>query len=308
MHPKVSIIIPVYNAEEYIHRCLASILLQTFTDFECILVDDCTPDNSGKICDEYAAKDPRIKVIHNAHNKGSSLSRKIGFENSSGEFIQFVDSDDWIEPDMTEKLYAKAVSEDLDMVICDCFYVKNDSRINIKQDFSSLDKITLIKKIINRRVKSYLYNKFLKKELLMVAKFPVYSRCEDYYLSIQNFYNSNKIGYINEYFYHYHYNPQSLSQNKERMLLGLIEENKNWCAIIDFLKEKYESIRIFDPELSRKINNLKLKYFFNKDLRNMKDLFRIYPESKFYRQFLFALVRKIIKKYRFFVIKNKHSR
>ncbi len=113
--PKVSAIVPVYNVEKYLNRCVDSILNQTFTDFELILVDDGSPDNSGKICDEYAEKDSRVKVIHK-ENGGVSVARNLGIETSVGEYITFIDSDDWIEAQMFEQLYNAA--ENCDIIFC----------------------------------------------------------------------------------------------------------------------------------------------------------------------------------------------
>lgn len=97
--PTLSIIVPVYKVEPYLHRCVDSILAQTFTDFELILVDDGSPDNCGAICDEYAAKDSRILVIHK-ENGGLSDARNAGLDIAKGEYIGFVDSDDYISPQM----------------------------------------------------------------------------------------------------------------------------------------------------------------------------------------------------------------
>ena len=93
MQPKISVIVPVYKVEKYLHRCIDSILTQTFTDFELVLVDDGSPDGSGAICDEYAKKDKRVKVIHK-ENGGVNSARLEGFKNSNGKFLVFVDSED----------------------------------------------------------------------------------------------------------------------------------------------------------------------------------------------------------------------
>lgn len=92
---KISVIVPVYNVEKYLSRCIDSIISQTFSDFELILVDDGSTDSSGKICDEYGKKDGRVKVIHK-RNGGLSSARNCGLENAKGNYICFVDSDDWI--------------------------------------------------------------------------------------------------------------------------------------------------------------------------------------------------------------------
>ena len=104
MHPKISVIVPVYKAEKYLHRCVDSILAQSYTDFELLLIDDGSPDNSGAICDEYAIKDSRVRVFHK-QNGGASSARNKGLDHANGEWVSFVDSDDWIEPQMVESLF-----------------------------------------------------------------------------------------------------------------------------------------------------------------------------------------------------------
>ena len=103
MHPKISIIIPIYKVEKYIRECLDSILNQTFTDWEALLIDDGSPDNSGVICDEYAAKDNRFKVFHK-ENGGVSSARNLGLEKATGEWVTFIDADDWIEKEAVYQL------------------------------------------------------------------------------------------------------------------------------------------------------------------------------------------------------------
>lgn len=114
---KISIIVPIYKVEPYLCRCIDSILNQTFTDFECILVDDGSPDNCPRICDEYAKKDKRIKVIHKP-NGGLSDARNAGLDIAQGEYIGFVDSDDWIHPQMYEILYNINKRYNTDIAVC----------------------------------------------------------------------------------------------------------------------------------------------------------------------------------------------
>ena len=115
--PELSIIVPVYKVEPYLRRCLDSILAQTFRDFELILIDDGSPDNCGAICDEYAAKDSRIIVIHQK-NQGVSAARNAGLDIAKGTYLGFVDSDDWIEPEMYETMIATAKEKQVDVVAC----------------------------------------------------------------------------------------------------------------------------------------------------------------------------------------------
>ena len=113
--PKISVIVPVYNTEQYLHRCIDSILAQTYTDFELLLIDDGSKDNSGKICNEYAAKDSRVRVFHK-ENGGVSSARNIGLDNAKGGWISFVDSDDWISTEYLENLF-NAVDNTVDLVV-----------------------------------------------------------------------------------------------------------------------------------------------------------------------------------------------
>jgi glycosyltransferase involved in cell wall biosynthesis len=99
--PIITVIAPVYKVERYLRRCIDSILVQTLTDFECILIDDGSPDNCPTICDEYAGNDERIRVIHQ-ENRGTAFARDAGIKNAKGEFLVFVDSDDWLEPNALE--------------------------------------------------------------------------------------------------------------------------------------------------------------------------------------------------------------
>lgn len=116
--PKISVIVPVYKVEKYLRACIDSILAQTFTDFELILIDDGSPDNCGAICDEYAEKDARIRVFHK-ENGGVSSARNLGIERSRGEWIAFVDSDDWVESDKFSKFCEQiaGVNEQIDLII-----------------------------------------------------------------------------------------------------------------------------------------------------------------------------------------------
>ena len=117
--PKLSVIVPVYNTEKYLRECVDSILAQTFTDFELILVNDGSTDGSGAICDEYALKDPRVRVIHQ-ENGGVTRARKAAMRIAAGSWISFVDSDDWISPVMFDTMIEKATGE-TQIVICDAY-------------------------------------------------------------------------------------------------------------------------------------------------------------------------------------------
>ena len=115
--PKLSVIVPVYNTEKYLRECIDSILAQTFTDFELILVDDGSTDGSGIICDEYADKDPRVQVIHQ-QNGGATVARRSGVRIARGEYVTFVDSDDWIDSDFYAPMIEKIKETGADVLVC----------------------------------------------------------------------------------------------------------------------------------------------------------------------------------------------
>lgn len=126
--PELSIIVPVYKVERYLPKCIDSILAQTFTDFELILIDDGSPDRCGQICDEYAAKDERITVIHQ-ENKGVSAARNAGLDIAKGTYIGFVDSDDWIEPEMYMAMMNTTSKESADVVLCGFQYFNGTEEV-----------------------------------------------------------------------------------------------------------------------------------------------------------------------------------
>lgn len=127
--PEISIIVPVYKAEKYLPQCIESILAQTFTDFELILVDDGSPDDSGAICDTYSEKDNRIKVIHQ-DNAGVSAARNAALDIARGKYIMFCDSDDWVEPDWCKCMYEAIQTPNVVMAVCGYKEWKNDLLIN----------------------------------------------------------------------------------------------------------------------------------------------------------------------------------
>lgn len=122
----ISVIVPVYKVEDYLSRCVDSILAQTYRNLEIILVDDGSPDNCGRICDDYAHRDPRIRVIHKV-NGGLSSARNAGLDTARGEYIAFVDSDDWIEPEMYETMLALAIREDVPLVCAGRYDVESET-------------------------------------------------------------------------------------------------------------------------------------------------------------------------------------
>ena len=168
MTPKISVIVPVYKAEQFLHRCVDSILSQSFADLELILVDDGSPDNSGTICDEYAAKDKRVKVIHKA-NGGVSTARNVGIENAQGEWLTFIDADDYIEQGFL------SIPEDAteDLLIQNYRVQKQDEFKNIEFEKCVVTEFGVLE-LINENIVKQIYRvpwaKFFRKSIIIDNK------------------------------------------------------------------------------------------------------------------------------------------
>jgi len=141
---KISIVVPIYNTGEYLHKCIKSILAQSLNEFELILVNDGSTDNSGDICDEYAKSDSRVKVIHKK-NEGVSIARNVGIEMATGEYIGFIDSDDWIEINMYSDMYNFANKYNVDIVMCDTVS-KFDNAPDVPDTIVELNEDILLQK------------------------------------------------------------------------------------------------------------------------------------------------------------------
>lgn len=204
MSPKVSIIVPVYKAEKYLHRCLDSIIAQTFKDWELLLVDDGSPDNSGKLCDEYAQKDNRIKVFHK-ENGGVSSARQMGLDNATGEYTIHADPDDWVEPTMLEELYSKAIEDNADIVICDSFNEYSNKQEYAKQNIICCESNSILRQIILGTMSGAVWNKLIKRSVITNnnIKFPPITYCEDVFFTCDLLRYDLKITYIDKAFYHY---------------------------------------------------------------------------------------------------------
>lgn len=202
--PKISVIVPVYNTEKYLHRCIDSILAQTFTDFELLLIDDGSKDSSGTICDEYAAKDARVRVFHK-ENGGVSSARNLGLDQAKGEWITFVDSDDWIHALMYKKMLGKAVCDNADVVYCDIALCFTEETKIWKATEYNLNKVRFLNNFIlcdwtslcNVLIKSKLF----KSNRIKHPRDVTY--CEDFHVSVRIMFHATKISYVPEAFYCY---------------------------------------------------------------------------------------------------------
>ena len=218
--PKISVIVPVYNTEKYLHRCVDSILAQTYTDFELLLINDGSTDSSGTICDEYAAKDLRVRVFHK-ENGGVSKARNWGIENAQGDFLFFLDSDDWLALDACDVLLHNMSNDNADCVICGF----NQTHGNIwAPPFNRVyDRIEDLQADfdfwLNTELLSSSVNKLYKKRLLRTPFPEDMSFGEDLIFSLKYIKGCSRISFIpNPLYQHEVYNSTSLTHsfNKNR--------------------------------------------------------------------------------------------
>lgn len=206
-----SIIVPVYNVEKYLDKCLASISEQTFKEFECIVVDDGSSDNSNDIIDRYVNKDQRFKVIHQK-NMGISAARNAGLAIAQGDYIAFVDSDDYISNEYLEKFALKIANTDADIVICGFIEVLKDSQKTVCFEAPSTEVIK--QNILADIWPSYPWNKCYKKYLFENIRFPVGKIFEDLLTIPEVCLNAHKIVCIPEKLYYYNrQNFNSITSN-----------------------------------------------------------------------------------------------
>ena len=202
--PNLSIIVPIYNVEQYIHKCVDSILNQKFEDFELILVDDGSPDNCGKICDEYAQKDKRVRVIHKG-NGGVSSARNLGIDEAKGEYISFVDPDDWIDKDMYIETISKIEELALEIIcfdVCEVRDKKSFVRYKYEEDRLFRAKDALYEILVDG-IDNSPCNKVYKKSVWDKVRFPIGRRFEDVATIYKTFHKSSKVGYMKKAFYYY---------------------------------------------------------------------------------------------------------
>lgn len=213
---KISVIIPIYNVEKYLKRCIESIIKQTYSNLEIILVDDGSPDGCAKICDEYKNKDERIVVIHKK-NGGLSDARNAGLEVATGEIISYIDSDDYVDLDMYEKMTKAMEEKNADIVVCgtNIDYEDGHTKVKCEKEEKSFNREEALIEL--NSFKSFdmaVWNKLYKREVVDKIEFPVGKKSEDYFVMYQYFARAKKVVIINQAKYHYFQRSNSISRGK----------------------------------------------------------------------------------------------
>lgn len=232
----ISVIVPVYKVEKYLQECIDSIIAQTYTNLEIILVDDGSPDSCGRICDEYAEKDNRIKVIHQK-NCGVSIARNAGLNNAIGDYIGFVDSDDYLESNMFEELYNCLKTYGSDIAICGVKKFEKSSR-SFFYGNKTIDKSEFLQALLKEDIASFLCNKLFKKELFDGIRFPEGEVFEDIKIFHLIGEKVSSVSLTDGTFYNYRIREGSITYSNR----GKINE---WLAATHTRSERYKNTEFY---------------------------------------------------------------
>lgn len=259
MKPKVSIIVPVYKTQETLEKCVNSLFEQTLQEIEIILVDDGSPDESGKMCDSFC-EDSRVHVVHK-ENGGLSSARNAGLKIASGDYIGFVDSDDYVHPEMFNKLYDKIESDKSDMCICSHFTVNADGNI-VEHHFQNMPKLLsrseILKMLIlpmigivpgtdEKEIEGFVYRNLYRKDIILNYEFKSEREffAEDVISALELYKECEQISILDECLYYYKYNGESLSNIYRTKVYKLLNNLLEWEDA--YLKKE----RLFDQEKQR---------------------------------------------------------
>lgn len=243
----ISVIVPVYKVEEYIDRCVASLLKQTYQNLEIILVDDGSPDNCPAICDAYAKQDGRIKVIHK-ENGGLSDARNVAIDVARGKYLGFVDSDDYIQEDMYEKLICAAKESEADIVVCG-HYIERGNKLTIEE--APRDEVQILSGreaqlllLQDKAMKNYAWNKLYDKKVFDGIRYPYRRNFEDVATTYLLFNKANKVCWIPDILYFYQMRDDSISSrnSSDEKWYGnckdIVKAHQERCEFYSRLKDK----------------------------------------------------------------------
>lgn len=241
MVKKISVIVPVYNVENYLKQCVDSILNQTYKDLEVFLVDDGSTDNSARICDEYALIDKRVRVYHK-ENSGQSGARNMALDLVTGDYVAFVDSDDYLAPDMYEKLMINLESYGADISCCSCYMV-TDGVVNPNNTIFSNNIVVYDKRedifshIFSRpsQLRPEIWNKIFKRSVINNIRFKERQLHQDVYFDHLVFYNAKKVVYVDSPLHYYRVNRPGNTNSKPY--------NENRLPVLDEFESLSKQLR-----------------------------------------------------------------
>ena len=237
MSSLITVIVPIYKVEKYLNKCVNSIIDQTYKNLEIILVDDGSPDNCGAICDDYAKKDSRIKVVHK-ENGGLSDARNAGYEFANGEYVCFIDSDDYISKDFIQVLYETMARENSDIVECDIVRFNEDEEVGTVEATSQVvtyDTVEAMENLIEEKdFHQHVWNKLYKSDIALTVKFEKGKLNEDEFWTYQVFGKAKRVSKVTDKMYYYLQRKTSImGQNFSLRRLDALEAKMERQQYID---------------------------------------------------------------------------
>ena len=239
----ISVIVPVYKVEPYLRQCLDSILGQTYKDLQVILIEDGSPDSSGDICDEYAQKDQRIKVFH-TENKGLSAARNLGLDEAEGDYISFIDADDWIEPQMLEVLCEALERTGADISACSFVKEFPSSSMFMCIDEMIYEGEEILAALLDKKYNYAVWSRLYRRKLFRNIRFPEGKYYEDISSALAILREAGKLVCISEPLYHYRVRQGSISQTYTAKI------------IFDFADANLSNYRYFHEHVSELANDM----------------------------------------------------
>lgn len=262
--PKVSVIIPIYNVEEYIAQCLESLIAQTFSDFEILCIDDASMDDSVRVIRGFQQKDSRIKLLQQEH-AGVSAARNVGIAHARGTYISFVDGDDWLAPEALEKLLNAAQADDSDMVVCSAeVHFENPDPADSRRNASLVRALTVTDGLLEENPWDilskpgswpFLWNKLIRRELIVsneISFSPMLSLGEDGAFLVLLYRYAGRISYISDRLYHYRY------QRKASATVNLFQSQQKRFSqhiqVVRVLLEEFDTRNLMETQGSQLLN------------------------------------------------------
>lgn len=241
----ITIIVPVYNVEQYLQNCVDSIINQTYTNLEILLIDDGSQDRCGEICDEYAKKDGRVRVFH-TENRGLSASRNLGLREAKGEFIGFVDSDDWIEPEMYDVLLRKMKETDADICVCGYWSEGVSSTIQFHYPDALYSGKEALTALIHGKIGNYTWNKLYKRDVFEGISFPIGRLYEDVDTLCEVLSNSSSVAVLDTVKYHYRQRADSITNSHSGK--NLVDYADAYLARLKYLEKQQPQVFVENRE------------------------------------------------------------
>lgn len=269
---KISVIVPVYNVEEYMIKCLQSITRQTYRNMEIIVINDGSTDSSLKICEQFARNDSRV-VLVSQENLGLSEARNTGLRIASGEYVTFVDSDDWLEPDAVEVMLS-GCGEDTDLVITNFFrnYL-NSEKLNVCSISGYTKKEIVIRNMLcNNGIQHSAWGKLYKRKLFSSIKYPKGKYFEDFFTTYHLADKAHRINILPAATYHYRYQQKSITASKNNIYKKYCDMYLASKYVFEFISQKYPDL--FDTALNMRL------YYLLKMLALTERKSRLYNQCK----------------------------